>query len=106
MTTHDDPERRQMPDTLIDRLSSTDVDVVLVAALQAANELERTRWVSVTERLPPHLETVIVNGGIAIYDEGDEQWRTLTGEQWPGRVIQWHVTHWMPLPAAPEDSNE
>jgi len=60
-------------------------------------------WISVEDQLPGLNKTVIVDGGIA-YLAHDRNWYTLTGEEYPGKVIQWTVTHWMPLPEPPEQS--
>ena len=61
------------------------------------------KWISVNDRLPERLETVIVTGGIAYYLPKEDVWMTITGERWPGKPIQWIVTHWMPLPVPPSD---
>jgi hypothetical protein len=66
----------------------------------ALSALDRQGWISVEERLPEDHEVVIVHGGIAYQRKGE--WMTLTGERYPGRPIQWQVTHWMPLPPAPQ----
>ena len=61
-----------------------------------------SEWISVDDGLPVYGETVIVAGGIAyrrIQDAG--RWYTLTSCDYPGKPIQWDVTHWMPLPDAP-----
>lgn len=54
-------------------------------------------WVSVTERLPPEQEIVLVwvqrNEGFVDMDE-------LRGGRWFG---QEYVTHWMPLPGPPTE---
>jgi glutamine cyclotransferase len=58
------------------------------------------KWIPVSERLPKDHDVVIVQGGIAYIRKGE--WMTLTGERYPGLPIQWTVTHWMPLPEAPD----
>ena len=61
-----------------------------------------SEWISVEDQLPVYDETVIVAGGIAyrrILDDG--RWYTLTSCDYPGKPIQWDVTHWMPLPDGP-----
>ena len=62
------------------------------------------KWVSVEDRLPENNLTVIVPGGIA-YRRHDD-WYTLTGERYPGRLIIWEhgVKHWMPLPEPPPET--
>ena len=58
---------------------------------------------------------VIVPGGIAHWRvspspidqmKNVEGWWTLTGEEYPGRPIEWEVTHWMPLPSPPPVGEE
>ena len=61
-------------------------------------------WVSVDDRLPPDYEKVIVSGGIAYLRKG--VWMTITAEAWPGKPIQWNVTHWMPFPGFPIDQQD
>ena len=39
---------------------------------------------------------VIVEGGVAWFRDGC--WRTITGEEYPGRPIEWEVRYWMPFP--------
>jgi len=56
-------------------------------------------WISVEDRLPEENEIVIVSGGIACLLGG--VWHSQTGID-TGRPIQWELTHWMPLPDAPE----
>lgn len=62
-------------------------------------------WISVKDRLPKDVETYLVYGGnkygimLAIY-YGDGEWLTddLTN-------ITRFVTHWMPLPTPPKETN-
>ena len=63
-------------------------------------------WVSVEERLPEHMQQVLVEGGIAYWRDPspewpDGQWFSVTALEWPGRPIQWTVTQWQPLPSPP-----
>ncbi len=66
-------------------------------------EVERLRaerqWIPVVERMPEHYETVLVPGGLALFDGSG--WRTMMGTD-SGRLIQWPVTHWQPLPEPPK----
>ena len=70
---------------------------------------DESEWISVEDRLPEDNVYVIVKGGIAYYRRGKGryavcgEWWTLTGERFPGRIIQWQVNHWMPLPTPPEE---
>ena len=75
---------------------------------------ERQRWISVTERLPEEkinpythdFEPIICStnfGDVRVYKYG-----TPTGWDephfWNGAgIVDWYVTHWMPLPEPPKD---
>jgi hypothetical protein len=67
--------------------------------------LEATQWQPI-ETAPKDGRVILVYGGIAhwYFNNDGGEWRTLTGEQWPGKRINWLVTHWMPLPAKPEET--
>jgi len=60
------------------------------------------------ETAPKDGTIIIVRGGVAYWRErtshwdGAAGWWTIAGFDWPGRPIQWEVTHWMPLPEPPE----
>ena len=58
------------------------------------------------ETAPRDGTPVLVTGGIAYWREEKSAWFTITGEEYPGRRIQWPVTHWMHLPAPPKPSPE
>jgi hypothetical protein len=80
------------------------------AADNAMFELEKRKWISVTERLPEKDATVLVycRGGIwemiGIYSyEGENEWRDFLG-YYCSEVTD-KMTHWMPLPEPPERSN-
>ncbi len=65
------------------------------------------KWISVEDELPPQGKRVIIAGGIGYYLNDD--WHTIMDTNHP--VIQWPVTHWMPLlfppiPAPPKQSRE
>lgn len=52
------------------------------------------------ERLPPDGQIVYVPGGVAYRRDG--AWYSLTGYGWPGALIDWPVTWWLPLDALPD----
>jgi hypothetical protein len=64
-------------------------------------------WISVKDRLPSNANRVLIcdeygwiwTGSYEWYDLG-YRWETTAGDE-PGCTI----THWMPLPALPEDKN-
>jgi hypothetical protein len=62
-----------------------------------------SEWISVKDDMPRAGVVVIVEGGIAYHSPARGCWMTLTAEQYPGKEIQWPVTHWMPLPDPPSD---
>lgn len=66
-------------------------------AIRLARASER-EWVSCEDRLPELEVPVLVKGGVAMRIH--DGWATLMGPDY-GRVIQWTVTHWMPLPQPP-----
>ena len=60
------------------------------------------RWINVEERLPEHMDDVLVWVGglveVGCYDESNECWELYT------YVGDGSVTHWMPLPEPPEEA--
>ena len=61
------------------------------------------RWISVEERLPEHMDDVLVwVGGLAeigCHDENNDCWELYT------YVGDGTVTHWMPLPKPPKEGH-
>jgi len=73
----------------------------------AGRDENMPRWISVTERLPEHLTSVIVHrkdGGIFIWEYFDT---SPTDECWIDDSMNvysfYDVTHWMPLPEPPKE---
>ncbi|HIH5391458.1 TPA: DUF551 domain-containing protein [Citrobacter freundii] len=71
------------------------------AMLQAGNSpVAPDGWIPVSERMPEGMKTVITSNG---FDIGQGWW---DGECWKSfdchDVVPGKVTHWMPLPAAPQ----
>ena len=60
------------------------------------SQLGNMNWISTDKKLPEDHKWVLVDGGIGYIRQGE--WWTITGERYPGKLIQWPVTHWMPLP--------
>lgn len=62
-------------------------------------------WIDAREKKPPVNRVVLVEGGVAIWTRdpltGEGRWRSITGFEWPGSLIQWEVTHWADLPEPP-----
>lgn len=85
------------------RLGAGDfVDVeALKVAVECMQEQERSKWISVADKLPEHENAVLCvtkNGNpfIGRYDHKWNHWRV------SGSVT---VTHWMPLPEPPKEDN-
>lgn len=61
-----------------------------------------SRWISVEERLPEHMDDVLIWVGglveVGYYDENNECWELYT------YVGDGSVTHWMHLPEPPKES--
>ena len=77
-------------------------------AADAIEELNKPRWIPVTERLPKYGEHVLVFGGVtmyvAYYDKnryGGERWHKLNSKS-----HYCNPTHWMPLPEPPKEETE
>lgn len=108
---HDFSECEYM-DECIDKLAAYE-DLGTVEELAALKE--RTRWVPVSERLPEKPEkwsfvtyNVLIQSGkvmaldwISVTVRGKEVCRW----EWHGRIADWEVTHWMPLPEAPKEAD-
>ena len=75
-------------------------DQALKVAADRIAELE-SAWISVDERLPEPNRIVLIDGGIG-HITNDGFWYTDTAQD-AGRLIQWKVTHWMPLPLPPTE---
>lgn len=83
---------------------------------QAADELEKRRWIPVEERLPEKFEVSIVNVSsskgcddpysfrtVAVYGRYDAEWTNcLNGMPLPSKNYE-RITHWMPLQEAPKE---
>jgi len=92
---------------LIDDIRRLGADVFSGDELEALNTaieiLERTRWISVSERLPDgDVASVMIyteSGGVA---EGQYYPTIKAWKQFRWSVENANVTHWMPLPEPPE----
>jgi hypothetical protein len=75
---------------------------------RAISAIESQRWVPVTERLPPNSDTETYWCCVVTQLDGRTQRKceelARVGDRWfPPLAICETVTHWQPLPAAPED---
>lgn len=73
------------------------------AALTELMELRAANTWQPIETAPMDGTPVLVFGGIAYWRADAHAWYTITGSAYPGRVIEWPVTHWMPLPTPPKE---
>lgn len=66
-------------------------------------------WIACAERMPEHGKMVAFtsNGRVMAgnYDDGRHLKKPVGKWKWMGRKYSLPVTHWMPLPAAPEGGN-
>lgn len=87
------------------KLDADFADAVQQAA-DAIEELSKPRWIPVTERLPKQGKRYLVIrfGGITKAQFIDILWHD-AHDLWWNRLYkgQYNVTHWMPLPRAPEE---
>ena len=70
------------------------------------------QWISVKDRLPENMQTVIYRLSVPTvkgptwkidYGEWDANEQSFFGEFFDYRDLQWDVTHWMPLPELPKE---
>lgn len=91
-----------------------DADALLAAALQdfpALNSMQSVatvpgKWIPVSERMPIEFEAVIAFDGDQVYGEAmysSDDGFTIDGYDPCDRVQLQNVTHWMPLPSAPQE---
>lgn len=76
---------------------------VLMKAADAIEELNKPRWIPVTERLPEPDTNVLVKSGsfVSVWSlrEDDVYWE----DEYSYFHDMCEVTHWMPLPSAPTE---
>lgn len=69
---------------------------------KAAAALRAQEWISVDERLPPHAREVLAAGpgveGVTMLYCQDGRWYDGPADEWV------NITHWMPLPSPPIES--
>lgn len=82
---------------------------MLAAAPQSSGSEPITvpgKWISVSERMPIEFEEVIAFDGDQVYGEAmysSDDGFTIDGYEPCDRLNVQNVTHWMPLPAAPQE---
>lgn len=92
-----DPEHRENYDGM---------DEVNEACRMGMEALERTRWISCSERMPDEnnrwVLCLCVSGAMEVLKFDYTMWNW--DAQYPGRCyMENYVTHWMPLPELPEE---
>jgi len=86
----------------IDRCAD-DLDAALSAQGAAPEPQTAQGWQPIATA-PKDGRGILVHGGVARWHVGDDcdgAWYSITGYKYPGRPIDWPVTHWMPLPVPP-----
>jgi len=77
------------------------------AAWQASSASRQEGWISVDERMPPPITYVIAHGRRYGDREGHKRvYVTYTGTRVFETVEDEEIAYWMPLPAAPHQSQE
>ena len=96
---------------------ATRYDAALDEAADAIEELSNPRWIPVTETLPKTRESILGKKSSSVivafrFDDGTQGTstaHTLNGE-WVFEdhitVVARTITHWMPLPQPPQESNQ
>lgn len=85
------------------------IDSTLAAAPQLPGSDPATvpgKWIPVSERVPVEFEAVIAFDGDQVYGEAmysSDDGFTIDGYDPCDRLNLQNVTHWMPLPAAPQE---
>ncbi|APQ27769.1 TPA: DUF551 domain-containing protein [Klebsiella pneumoniae] len=96
----------QLPHNLI-----AETESMLAAAPQSPGIEPATvpgKWIAVSERMPIEFEAVIAFDGDQVYGEAmysSDDGFTIDGYEPCDRLNLQNVTHWMPLPAAPQEVN-
>jgi hypothetical protein len=86
-----------------DRIAQLESELAeAVLDILAYEKKDPQRWIPVDEKLPDGF-LCLVPGGVARY-AGKGVWITATDTEYPGREIQWEVTHWMRLPDPPGEA--
>lgn len=79
------------------------IQCLFVDAMEFAGTRVSDGWIPVSERMPEGMKTVITSNG---FDIGQGWW---DGECWKSfdchDVVPGKVTHWMPLPEAPQQGD-
>ena len=81
--------------------------ILMEQAADVIEELQKPKWIPVSERLPEERKFVLVYGEYLhnnIFDGGQMAVsRRIDGNYWSGFGRTERITHWMPLPEFPKD---
>jgi hypothetical protein len=92
-------EKSRSARTYSERIDAYECAVQAITAANAVSHPQATEpapqeWISVDDQMPPPMERVLAS---------EPRHRTVKVDMWFGPDFQWSYTHWMPLPAAPEE---
>ncbi|MDR7686058.1 DUF551 domain-containing protein [Klebsiella pneumoniae] len=90
---------------IVRELAAAPHDTPALNSLQSVDSVA-DRWIPVSERMPIEFEAVIAFDGDQVYGEAmysSDDGFTIDGYEPCDRLNLQNVTHWMPLPAAPQE---
>ncbi|HCI6087252.1 TPA: DUF551 domain-containing protein [Klebsiella pneumoniae] len=90
---------------IVRELAAAPHDTPALNSIQSVDTVA-DRWIPVSERMPIEFEAVIAFDGDQVYGEAmysSDDGFTIDGYEPCDRLNLQNVTHWMPLPAAPQE---
>lgn len=90
---------------IVRELAAAPHDTPALNSVQSVDSVA-DRWIPVSERMPIEFEAVIAFDGDQVYGEAmysSDDGFTIDGYEPCDRLNLQNVTHWMPLPAAPQE---